>query len=223
MLTDEYFQQEAASYIAPDKILLDAGCGKWGITDDELYRLKNKLSIGLDASFDALKSRTCFDHFIQGMIEAQPFRDERFDVILSYLVFEHLEDPESAIREFHRILKQGGGVVITTNSIFNPVMLLSHLLPIKARDWIKRQLLLIHDDSFPTYYRFNSLGRIQKVMIQRGFEKLFATYSSTPYSGEQSSSFNRALSKVFIFWDRVTDFKWLQRFKMNLVVHYIKQ
>ncbi len=37
--------------------VLDAGCGKWGINDDEPFRLKNKLSIGLDASFEALRER----------------------------------------------------------------------------------------------------------------------------------------------------------------------
>lgn len=221
-MTYEHFQDVVAPYISRDKIILDAGCGKAGINDLEPYRLRNKLCLGLDASFKALQIRTCFDFKIQGVIEQLPFRENSIDAVISHLVFEHLKTPELAIQEFSRILKNGGAVIITTNSIFHPVMFLSYLLPLKIRDWIKKHFLLIHDDSFPTYYRFNSLARIEKIMARYGFARCFATYSSSLYSGEKRSSIDRILSKLFNLYNQITTIKWLRQFSMNIVVHYAK-
>jgi 2-polyprenyl-3-methyl-5-hydroxy-6-metoxy-1,4-benzoquinol methylase len=43
-----------------------------------------------------------------------PFGDGTFDTIVSVEVIEHLENPRAVLREFHRLLKPGGVLVITT-------------------------------------------------------------------------------------------------------------
>ena len=43
-----------------------------------------------------------------------PFRDDVFDRVLAFNVFEHLAEPETAAQEIYRVLKPGGGVTIHT-------------------------------------------------------------------------------------------------------------
>ncbi len=40
--------------------------------------------------------------------------DESFDTILSIEVIEHLENPRAVFREFHRLLRPGGRLILTT-------------------------------------------------------------------------------------------------------------
>lgn len=43
-----------------------------------------------------------------------PFNEETFDFIISDQVIEHLENPQKAIQESYRVLKEGGTVIHTT-------------------------------------------------------------------------------------------------------------
>jgi len=43
-----------------------------------------------------------------------PFNENTFDFVISDQVIEHLEDPQKAVNESHRVLKQGGIAVHTT-------------------------------------------------------------------------------------------------------------
>jgi SAM-dependent methyltransferase len=43
-----------------------------------------------------------------------PFREETFDIVLCTEVLEHLDAPDSALRELHRVLKPGGKLLLTT-------------------------------------------------------------------------------------------------------------
>jgi ubiquinone/menaquinone biosynthesis C-methylase UbiE len=53
-----------------------------------------------------------------------PIVSNSFDVVLCTEVFEHIPDPIAAIREFHRVLKKGGRLVITA-----PFASLTHFSP----------------------------------------------------------------------------------------------
>mgnify|MGYP000610225863 CR=1 FL=1 len=43
-----------------------------------------------------------------------PYEDNSFDFVISDQIIEHLEDPQKAIQESYRILKEGGIAIITT-------------------------------------------------------------------------------------------------------------
>jgi len=49
--------------------------------------------------------------------EALPFENEKFDLVLAVEGIEHLEDQYHFAKECHRVLKNGGGVIITTPNI----------------------------------------------------------------------------------------------------------
>jgi SAM-dependent methyltransferase len=60
--------------------------------------------------------------------DSLPSKDRSFDLIWCSEVLEHLGDPEAAIREFERVLKEGGLMLLATpNSYFWLYRLLSIL------------------------------------------------------------------------------------------------
>ena len=57
-------------------------------------------------------------------ITAIPVDDETFEYILCTEVFEHIKDPIGALREFSRVLKPGGTLIVTA-----PFCSLTHMAP----------------------------------------------------------------------------------------------
>jgi SAM-dependent methyltransferase len=53
-----------------------------------------------------------------GRAEDLPFPDASFDVVVCFQVLEHLDSPEQAVREFFRVLRPGGRVLLTTHGVF---------------------------------------------------------------------------------------------------------
>jgi SAM-dependent methyltransferase len=59
--------------------------------------------------------RKIFPHTdVVGDAHSLPFRDNSFDRVFAFNVFEHLRDPKTAAREIHRVLKPGGSIAIHT-------------------------------------------------------------------------------------------------------------
>lgn len=50
---------------------------------------------------------------VQGAGEALPFPKETFDLVCSWDVLEHVQDPVAVLREAHRVLRPGGAFLLT--------------------------------------------------------------------------------------------------------------
>lgn len=66
--------------------------------------------IGIDHQ-DTMHDKNSIDRF--GTAYEIPAEDGKFDSAICTLVLEHLEEPETALREFYRILKTGGIAIYT--------------------------------------------------------------------------------------------------------------
>lgn len=104
----------AQPYIQGD--LLEIGCGEGrGI---ELLKPLCENYLGLDKSqeiLDALTLKYPDLNFKQMVIP--PLKDlasDRFDVVVSFQVIEHIKNDELYLKEIHRVLKPGGKALITT-------------------------------------------------------------------------------------------------------------
>lgn len=97
--------------------LLDVGCGTG------LYSLRACMAgakvVGIDVSKKMLeiakekaKRLSLPINFIEGDMENLSFLNNSFDVVLSVTALEFSEDPVKAVKEFFRVLKPGGKVVI---------------------------------------------------------------------------------------------------------------
>ena len=111
------------------KDVLDIGSGCGGRTAYYLTHGNPRSIIGLDISplraSVARRSveRLCNDQricFAVGVGEQLPFKDQSFDVLLSYDVFEHVDDLSCVLRECYRVLKPGGHLYAVFPPYYGP-------------------------------------------------------------------------------------------------------
>ena len=98
--------------------VLDVGCGSGTIVRRLLK--KGKKVIGLDigkkfVSFCQSKHKKAL--FCGADAQCLPFENECFDTIVCSEVIEHLENPEDALKEFNRVLRPKGKLILTTPNI----------------------------------------------------------------------------------------------------------
>lgn len=95
-----------------DLQILDAGCGTGAVMN---YLKAYGCVTGFDFSAEALKfsRRRGHSRLAQASVMALPFADARFDLIVSFdVICEQGVVDETALREFQRVLKPGGRVLL---------------------------------------------------------------------------------------------------------------
>ncbi|MGH9672187.1 MAG: methyltransferase domain-containing protein [Bryobacteraceae bacterium] len=117
-LWNEHFSRYLfVSRLCRRKSVLDAGCGS-GYGAAELARGAAFVT-GIDSSADALAFarehyRARNMHFVRGAVEAAPFRDAAFDLVVAFEVIEHLAAWPDFLREARRLLSPHGQFVVST-------------------------------------------------------------------------------------------------------------
>jgi SAM-dependent methyltransferase len=140
-----------------EKILLDVGSGTWRIPDT-IAAYGYKKVIGLDYFSDE-KLRLYANNLVNKNAELVtytdgkiPFPDNTFDAVSSLCVIEHLVYPEKTLNEMHRVLKQGGKLIIDCpnwSGINVPIMAMKHILLKRKRFWLFYSFI----DSFSGLFR----------------------------------------------------------------------
>ena len=105
----------------PNCTLLDIGCG-W---EARLLReLEPHISRGVGIDFKAPEIRTDRLETVSTVLEMElPFPDCSFDMITILAVLEHLQHPEAILKEIKRLLRPGGGLLLTVPSWYaKPVL-----------------------------------------------------------------------------------------------------
>jgi SAM-dependent methyltransferase len=163
------FQNAIARQLTEDSRLLDVGCGDhqrlagfrtprrdvWG-TDFHVHpHLQDQRWFRLLAADGRL-----------------PFAAESFDIVTSCWVLEHVSRPEEFLSEVARVLRPGGVFISLTPYAGHYVSWLArafHLLP----HWVTQKLVArlyrrAGEDTFPTYYRLNTLGSLRTYGTRAG-------------------------------------------------------
>jgi ubiquinone/menaquinone biosynthesis C-methylase UbiE len=139
--------------------VLDAGCGTGGLIK-ALQGVGAAWTIkGLDYSPVACsyaRERTSVP-IEEGSIEALPFGDGQFDVVLTADVISQIDDASVALAEFRRVLKSGGILAIN----------------VAAYNWMRSY----HDDLMDTRHRFRR-SELVNLLRQAGFKVTFSSYAN---------------------------------------------
>jgi SAM-dependent methyltransferase len=157
---EEFFRER------PDAAALDAGCGK----KSKLGHFPDARSVGVDADA-TIFANTDLRMRVIGSVDALPFREAQFDLVYSKYVAEHLPDPVAVWREFHRVLRPGGRLILLTVNRLNYAMIVSAHSPMAFHRWITRLAWGEGAENYPTYYRANSRGVLHRTLVSAGFRR----------------------------------------------------
>ncbi len=148
--------------IQPEPLVLDAGCGTGAILQRLASgfdgRLPRPRALGLDLSQEALRfcqQRNLADRVMRGSITELPFADNTFDILVSFDVISNLPDPTPGFREFSRVIKHGGIMVLNLPAY--------------------QALYSEHDLAVRTLRRF-SKTEVKQLLAENGFMPLRVSY-----------------------------------------------
>jgi 2-polyprenyl-3-methyl-5-hydroxy-6-metoxy-1,4-benzoquinol methylase len=163
-------------YITPGVSWLEVGCGrqvlpKWAMPFERQQSLarRTKRLVGIDVD-SAMMEHPLLTHRVKSFGNNMPFRDGSFDIVTANMVVEHVENPETFLREIHRVLAPGGRFIFHTTNFANYLIFIAHFVP----DAIKHRIVWVlerrhSEDIFPTWYRLNTVGRIQTLAAEGRF------------------------------------------------------
>ncbi|WP_319584031.1 DVU_1556 family methyltransferase [uncultured Pseudodesulfovibrio sp.] len=104
----------AAEYLGlvPGQFVLDVGAGL-GATVSRLRSRYGVRTWGVEPSADQLARADGAQGLIQGRGDCLPFQGGSFDALFCECVLSLFEDRPGGLAEFHRVLKPGGGLVLS--------------------------------------------------------------------------------------------------------------
>ena len=101
------------------KKILDVGCGG-GFFLKELHSVA-ALAIGIDLSGEALRIASQNNpqgYLVQGSAEVLPYSDESFDCLSCLGSLEHFSNIPVALKEFRRVVREGGQLFLMVPNLF---------------------------------------------------------------------------------------------------------
>ncbi len=144
--------------------ILDAGCGTGEVTSKILQKTGGSGEVvGVDLSQDMLsiaREKLLWWNraiLIRGNLESISYPDDYFDGVVSVNVMHYLHSLEQALKEFHRLLRPGGRLVLVgfcTDYV---------LFALVERIW--RILMPAHVRAYP-------LGELSRALKESGFESV---------------------------------------------------
>jgi ubiquinone/menaquinone biosynthesis C-methylase UbiE len=132
-----------------------------------------------------------------------PFKDQTFDIVIADNVFEHLTSPRAVLEEVARCLKPKGAFVFLCPNKHSYIAWLASLTPHWLHAMIKKATMGVEEtDTFPTYYRLNSIKTVCQVADQSGLQvETIRTLVGWPTYWE----FSNLLHRIFVVFHKVIE------------------
>ena len=159
---DKLFRNEILKRIDSEYIILDLAAGA-GIVEEMNFKNIVKEVHGIDLDKRVLENKY-LDFPVIGNCENLPYEDNKFDLIFSDNLLEHLEHPKIVFSEIERVLKNDGIFIFKTPNKYHYMPLISHFTPHSFHRWYNNLRGRDYDDTFPTFYRANSRGNIKRLI-----------------------------------------------------------
>jgi ubiquinone/menaquinone biosynthesis C-methylase UbiE len=215
---DARYMEAIRRHLRPGQRLLDAGCGRYLRFCKQLADTAEVVGIDLEPTLDTDNTRAPYG--VRGDLGYLPFPSEHFDIVISRSVVEHLADPVGVFREFSRVLRPGGKVVIITPNKYDYVSVIAAVTPY----WVHRSLVskifqVPEDDVFPTLYRANTLSAMRKAMNAAGLhENELDTINHYP----AYLMFSPVLFRLGVLYERLTSSRPLRGLRGSILCVFEK-
>lgn len=217
------FQAELAARVHAQALVLDAGCGKgsWFLRR-HLGQARRVIGVDIERP-----DHHILDAFVQGTLDALPFGDGVFDVVVCNDVIEHLANPRRSMAELARVLRppsgrdaeDGGVLLFKTPSLWAPSTLITHFFPYAWHRRIKRLLGVPEDNVFPTLFRCNTPAALDACLRACGLEQEWFLLVDGTFN---YLAFNRPLYVLGLLYSRFMYLPFLSPFRSVMVGAYRK-
>ena len=216
---DSLYRDAIRKHLSPGQRLLDAGCGRYLKFSKELSDTAHVVGIDLESTLETDNRKMPFG--VRGDLGHLPFASESFDMVISRSVVEHLDDPPQVFREFNRVLRPGGKVVIVTPNKYDYVSLIAAYTPYRVhRALVSRIFRVPEDDVFPTRYRANTLSAIEKALRSAGLvPKELDTINHYP----AYLMFSPVLFRLGVAYERITSWRLFRSLRGSILAVFEKQ
>jgi ubiquinone/menaquinone biosynthesis C-methylase UbiE len=212
---EQFYEERLRQLVRPGDHVLDAGCGAGKFFSFDFAKQIGCKIAGVDSSpslvlNDTLDAKACAD------LSRLPFLNSAFDVVNCRLVVEHLERPELAFSEFHRVLKPGGRLAIFTPNLLHYFGIASRATPQWFHLWFNSRIRgLDEEDIFPTRYRANTRARLHSQLLRSGFRNIeIALVEGAP----NVLAFHSLLHGFGAAYKHLVDrFEMLSAFRLNII------
>jgi SAM-dependent methyltransferase len=194
------FQEVIREHVVAGARVLDAGCGSGRIFRYDLGPVAAQI-VGVDIT-PQLRENPNIHRPLLGDVQALPFRDASFDVVLTSHVVEHL-------------LRPGGWLLVLTPNRFHYVPLVAALLPHRLHVKFNRSRGVEERDIFPTVYRANTAGRLRRLLEGAGLsvERLERFETEPEYL-----AFHPLAYRLGVAYERLVNrFRLLASLRVNLI------
>lgn len=163
---DRVFRERILARINLDSVVLDLGAGA-GIVEQMNFRGLVRRVHGVDLDPRVVENPMLDEGRVAdaGRI---PYEDSLFDVVFSDNVLEHLEDPLGVFREVARVLRPGGIFLFKTPNKWHYMPTIARLTPHGFHQFVNRLRGRAEVDTFPTMYRSNTPGDVQRLAHESG-------------------------------------------------------
>ena len=157
-----------------NSVLLEAGCGSSSKLD--LSRYEN--IHGIDISEKQLNRNSLIKKKIVGDLQDHLFQD-KYDCIISWDVLEHLERPQSALKNLFTSLSKNGILIISIPNVISLKGLITKVTPLAFHRFFYRKYLgskiNIKEDfgPFKTYLKYYlRSNNLKKVLLSNNFSHI---------------------------------------------------
>lgn len=169
-------QRIRASSSDPVRVL-DIGCGR-GIGRQVVYTHAMRAAIddfwGIEPDESVTPEPGLFDHFQHALMETAALPEATLDLVYSFMVMEHVADPEAFLAATARCLKPGGVYLFITPNAAHYFTLTASIMHRLRIDEVVLHLLKRGEEEsyhYPVQYKCNSPRQISAAAARAGFSK----------------------------------------------------